>query len=393
MFGKGIKLFTIFGFTVKLDLSWLIIGFLVMWTLAEGVFPELYKDMSVSTYWLMGLGGALGLLLSIVLHELSHSLVARRFGLPMRGITLFVFGGVAEMTDEPPNPKAEFLMALAGPGASVVLGLTLLAFAALWNFLALGEAVAGAVGYLGVINLLLAGFNLLPGFPLDGGRVLRSVLWYWKDNLRWATRVASRIGAGFVTMLIVLGILTFILGGNIIGGVWYFLIGMFLRSAAQSAYQQLLLREALGGETVARFMTENPITVSSNLPLSQLVEEYVYRYHHKLFPVVDDGRLHGCVTTQQIKEIPKQEWPNRTVKDIASECSERNTIHPNADAMRALSRMSRSKVSRLLVVADGELAGLITLKDLLEFFSLKVELEDQDGDMFDIPAMPTQERK
>ena len=389
MFGKGIKLFDLFGFTVRLDFSWLIIGLLITWSLAEWYFPQRYDDLPTRAYWLLGVAGAVGLFISIVWHELCHSLVARQFGLPMGGITLFIFGGVAEMSREPPNPKAEFLMALAGPVSSVVLGVVFLAVTVLSRIAGLPDPLTGAFAYLGMINLVLAAFNLFPGFPLDGGRLLRAALWQWKDNIRWATRVAARIGSGFGIVLIVLGVLQFI-QGVVIGGVWYCLIGLFLRNAAKGAYQQLLLREALGGEKVEHFMTENPVTVDPNLTLEELVENYIYRYHHKMFPVIENDRLLGCITTERVKEVPRTEWDRHTVEEYVMAPSESTTIAPNADAMNALSRMNRSKASRLLVVDDGTLRGIITLKDLLDFFGLKVELEEEDdgaNDMLNAPGV------
>lgn len=379
MFGKGIKLFSIAGFDVKIDLSWLIIGLLVTWSLAEGVFPQFYEGLATRTYWLMGIAGALGLFVSIVWHELCHSLVARQYGLPMGGITLFIFGGVAEMNQEPPSPKAEFLMALAGPVSSIVLGVILLLVAVGGRMVGVIDPVTGALFYLGFINLVLAGFNLFPGFPLDGGRLLRSALWYWKDNLRWATRIAANIGGGFGMALIILGVLQFIFADNIIGGVWYFLIGMFLRGAAKSAYQQVLLRQALGGEPIFHFMNDQPVTVDVNTSIDQLVEGYIYHYHHKVFPVLDNGSLYGLVHARQVKNFPRDQWPDHTVAEIAEPSSEENTIQPQTDAMDALSRMNRTQTSRLLVVDNGELKGILSLKDLLGFFSMKVELEEEEG--------------
>jgi Zn-dependent protease len=203
MFGKGITLFKLFGFKVKIDFSWLILGLLITWTLAEGLFPYQIKGLHPITYWIMGVAGALGLLFSIVFHELWHSLIARKFGLSMRGITLFIFGGVAEMTEEPPSPKAEFFMAVAGPISSVVLSLGLFAIFFIGAGAGWPKSITVVINYLAFLNLILAGFNLMPAFPLDGGRVLRSVLWGWKDNIRWATQVSSKIGGAFGIALIV----------------------------------------------------------------------------------------------------------------------------------------------------------------------------------------------
>lgn len=376
MFGRRIELFKLFGFEVRIDLSWLIIAALVTWSLADGLFPYWYPHLSLQAYWIMGIAGALGLFLSIIAHEFCHSLVARNFGMPMKGITLFIFGGVAEMGEEPPTAKAEFLMAIVGPLSSIAIGIIfylihLYGTSAGWN-----TPVNGVIYYTAYINGILAVFNLIPAFPLDGGRVLRSILWGLKGNMRWATRVSSAIGSAFGVGLIILGVFEFI-RGYVIGGVWMFLIGLFLRSAAQMSYQQLLVRKALEGESVRRFMNTNPVSVQDSLTVEQLVEDYIYKYHYKMFPVMAGDKLVGCITTRQVKEIPRDKWSRETIREAASPCSPENTIPPQTDAIKALAMMTQSGVSRLLVVERDHLVGLVTLKDLLDFFSLKVELEEK----------------
>jgi Zn-dependent protease/CBS domain-containing protein len=376
MFGRRIKLFKLFGFEVRIDLSWMIIAALVTWSLADGLFPYWYPHLSLQVYWIMGIVGALGLFLSIIAHEFCHSLVARNFGMPMKGITLFIFGGVAEMGDEPPTAKAEFLMAIVGPLSSIAIGVIfylihLYGESAGWN-----TPVNGVIYYTAYINGILAVFNLIPAFPLDGGRVLRSILWGIKGNMRWATRVSSAIGSAFGVCLIILGVFEFI-RGYVISGVWMFLIGLFLRSAAQMSYQQLLVRKALEGESVRRFMNTNPVSVQDSLTVEQLVEDYIYKYHYKMFPVMAGDKLVGCITTRQVKEIPREKWSRETIREAASPCSPENTIPPQTDAIKALAMMTQSGVSRLLVVERDHLVGLVTLKDLLDFFSLKVELEEK----------------
>ncbi len=378
MFGKAIKLFTVFGFTVRLDLSWLIIMALIIWSLAGAVFPERYEGLHWVTYLVMGLAAALGLFASIVIHELCHSLVARRYGLSMKGITLFLLGGVAEMRDEPPSAKAEFMMAIAGPAASVVLAVVFIAAGALGNIAGWPGPVVGVLTWIGLINGILAVFNMIPGFPLDGGRVLRAALWHFKGNLQRATRTASSVGAGFGAVLIGLGILHLLLLDPI-GGLWFILIGMFVRGAAKSGYQQVLIRQALQGEPVRRFMNSDPVTVPPSISVADLVENYVYRYHFKMFPVVDGERLAGCVSTQEIKKVPREQWSQRTVGELAAGCSETNTIAPDADAIEAFQRMNQYQVSRLMVVRDGTLQGILALKDLMKFLSMKLDLEGDNS--------------
>lgn len=374
MFGKRLKLFKLLGFEVRLDLSWIFIAILVVWSLSEGYFPYFYQDLPTQTYWLMGIVGALGLFLSIIVHEFAHSLVARQFGIPMKGITLFIFGGVAEMGDEATSPKGEFLMAIVGPITSIVLaGLfywgALLGQGSLWS-----TPILGVLQYLGLINAILAGFNLLPAFPLDGGRVLRSILWAAKKNLKWATRISSNIGVGFGLLLVFLGVLQ-VVRGNFVGGMWWVLIGMFLQGAARMSYQQILTRQALEGEPISRFMRRDPQTVSSSISVKDLVENYIYSHHYKMFPVMDDGKLLGYVTTKQVQEIPREEWDRHTVGEIYLPQSAENTISPDADAAQALSKMKNIGTSRLLVTEGDHLRGILSLKDLMDFLSLKGELE------------------
>jgi CBS domain-containing protein len=225
------------------------------------------------------------------------------------------------------------------------------------------------------MNIILVVFNMLPGFPLDGGRVFRSILWYWKGDLRWATRIAASFGNAFGMVLIVLGIFTF-MSGAFIGGMWYFLIGLFLRNAASISYRQLLMRDALQGERIAKFMNVEPVTVLPDTPIEELVGHYIYKYHYKMYPVVQaDKTLAGSVTVQRVKEIPKDQWGHRTVRELMQGCSEDTTISPDEDAMEALAKMSRTQLSRLMVVRDGRLLGIVTLKDMLSFLSMKMEFE------------------
>ena len=351
---------------------------LIILSLTQGYFPGVYKDLSTTSYAIMGVVGALGLFASIIIHEMSHSLVARAFGIPMKGITLFMFGGVAQMNEESRTPKGEFLMAIAGPAASFVLaGIFYLSFAGL-KAAGTPTVLFGILGYLAWINVIVAFFNLLPAFPLDGGRVLRSALWAWKNNLRWATRIASGIGGGFGLLLIVLGILS-LFGGAVVGGLWWCLIGMFLRGISHGSYRQVVIRETLAGEPVARFMHDGPVVAPANVSVAELVNDYVYRHHFKMFPVVDGERLAGCVTTRDIKDVPREDWERRTVADICRDCSEQNTIGPRDDATEALSKMNNTGNSRLMVVRDGELMGIVALKDMLRFLALKLDLEgDED---------------
>lgn len=372
MFGRPIPLFNLFGFPIRLDPSWFIVAILLIWSLASTIFPQTYPGLGGAAYWLMGITAAFGLFASIVLHEIGHSVVARHYGIPIRGITLFIFGGVAELEREPASAKAELLISLVGPLVSLLLvgvfgGLTALA-ALLIGFLPL----VAVLFYLATINLMVVLFNLIPAFPLDGGRVLRAGLWKAWGNMRAATRVTAQIGSGFGLFFIGLGIFN-VFTGNIIGGIWLGLIGLFLRTIARKSYQQVLVRQALEGEPVQRFMETNPFTVAPGLLVKDVIEQYVYRSDSRLFPVVANGSLVGCVTLNGIKNLSATERATRTVGDVMEACSEAQTIRADADAMEALAQMNGER-ARLLVVDNGHLRGVVTRRDLMRFFSMQIEL-------------------
>jgi Zn-dependent protease/CBS domain-containing protein len=372
MFGTRWRLFRLLGIPISLDASWLIILALLTWTLID-LFRAEVPDLPLATYWVMGLGAALAFFACILLHELGHALVARQVGIPIRGITLFLFGGVAEMEDEPPSASSEFLMAIAGPAVSAVLA------AMLWllSGLAGPATVAFPLRYLAGINLAVLIFNLVPALPLDGGRVLRSVLWAIMRNLRRATYWAALSGQAFAWLLIGLGVLNFF-AGSVVNGVWLGLIGLFLSHAAQGSYQQVLVRQVLKGEPVSRFMNRHPIVVPPVLDLRGWTEDYVYRYHRKLFPVASNGQLQGVISTQALARFPRQEWDKHTVAEAMRQDVNALSIAPNADALEALGTMQRTGSSRLLVTEGDRLVGIVSLKDLLRFLNLKIELEAPD---------------
>jgi CBS domain-containing protein len=300
----------------------------------------------------------------------------------MTGITLFIFGGAAEMSDEPPSPAAEFWMAIAGPASSVAVAGAFLGLSYAGPTLGWPTAAVGVLRWVGWINVILVVFNLIPGFPLDGGRVLRAAIWRIRGDLRSATHTASRVGSGFGAAVMGLGVLR-LLFLDPIGGLWLVLIGLFIRWAARSGYRQVLIREMLRGETVERFMNTDPLTVDASLSVEQLVEDYIYEHHYKMYPVIEDGGLAGCVSTRDVKDVPREQWSQKTVGEIARGCSETNSLSANTDAMDAFQQMNRHGVSRMLVVDDGRLRGIVALKDLMKFLSRRLELEgDSDGQQF-----------
>lgn len=375
MFGRPVSLFTLFGFEIKVDVSWLILAVLITWSLANGLFPEYYKDLPQSAYWWMGVAGAAGLFLSIIFHELTHSLVARRYGVSMKEITLFIFGGVAHMEDDPSSPKAEFMIAVVGPMSSCLLAIFSFLLYELGIINGWPVTITGVLSYLSWLNMILAVFNLIPAFPLDGGRILRSALWKWKKDIRWSTNIASQIGSGFGLMLIIMGIFH-IVRGNFVGGLWWFLIGMFVRAAAQSSYRHILARSLFHTKKVKDLMVTNPVTVPRSISLEEFIRDYVYKYHFQAYPVLSFGRLVGCIFLKQIASIPREEWAQHTVGAIALPCSDEVTIGPEEDANKALEVMNHTGNSRLLVVNGDVLEGIISLKDMLALLSMKMELND-----------------
>jgi Zn-dependent protease len=398
MFGTRWQLFRLAGIPISIDASWLIILALLTLSFASGFptilhefFPATEQEMPAYQYWIMGLVTALAFFGCILLHELGHAIVARARGMPIRGITLFLFGGVAELGGEPPSATTEFLMAIAGPAVSVILAivfalLAIIGLEAGWSY-----AVVAVLAYLASINTFVLIFNMIPAFPLDGGRVLRSIFWGVSGNLTTSTYWASLLGRGFAWLFIALGVLQ-LFQGNWLGGIWIGLIGLFLNSAAQSGYQQVVVRQALEGEPVGRFVTTDLIVVEPALDLQRWVDDFVYRYHHRSFPVVSDGRLQGVITTQALSRIPRRDWADHTVGEMMTRDLEAMTISAGADAMDALSKMQRSGSNRLLVVEGDQLIGMITIKDLLHLLDLKLELEGDRAGSIHRPRAGTQTR-
>jgi Zn-dependent protease len=373
MFGTRWPLFRLLGIPISVDASWLVILALLTWTLVS-YFAQAVTGLPPAVYWLMGLAAALGFFACIVLHELGHALVARAAGIPIRGITLFLFGGVAELEGEPKSASSEFLMAVAGPAVSALL------VAGFWLLSGLpwAQPAVLVLEYLAAINLAVLVFNLVPAFPLDGGRVFRSILWGATGNLRRATYFASLAGQGFAWLLIWLGVLQFF-AGNVLHGVWLGLIGMFLNNAARASYQQVIVRQLLQGEPVSRFMNPQPIVVPEELDLRRWVEDYVYRHHRKMFPVSSNGHLAGVIATEALVRYPREEWDRHTVAEAMNKDLGAVRIAPDADALEALGKMQRTGSSRLLVMDGDHLVGIVSLKDLLRFLELKIELEDGRG--------------
>ncbi len=374
MFGKRYTLFHVFGFEIRADLSWLVIAVLVTWSLAAGAFPYYFAHLGPVAWWTMGVVGALGLFASIILHELAHSLMARRHGLEVGGITLWIFGGVSETSEEPGDPRTELKIAIVGPLTSLVLGGVFWGLELAGGALGVTDAVTGVLGYLALINVILAVFNMIPAFPLDGGRVFRAFLWGRRDDLMSATRTASRVGSGFGIALMVLGAVSFFTG-NLIGGVWWVLIGLFVRGAARSSYQQLLTTRTLAGAPVSRIMERPPAPVADDTSLARFVDEHVYASGSQLIPVSRDARLVGYVDVERVRTIPQGEWAAHTVAELTEQLSPESTIDSGTDAAEALKRLQAGGRHSLLVTEDGEIEGVVSLDDLRRYLTRKAEFE------------------
>jgi Zn-dependent protease/CBS domain-containing protein len=365
--GGTVRVLTIRGIPINVHVSWLVIYGLITWTLAVGYFPRALPDLPAAAYWANGLLAAFLLFVSVLLHELSHSLVAMAHGLSVRGITLHVFGGVSHLEDEPPSPRAEFLIAVVGPVTSFAIA------AVLWAISAAGLVqpawAQAVVAYLVLVNVAVGVFNLVPGFPLDGGRLLRAALWKWKGTLGQATYIASRVGVAFAFVLMALGVWQ-IFGGAVLGGFWFILIGVFLRGAADASYSQMALREALARLPVRDIMTREVVTVRPEATVEQLADAF-WSHHVTSFPVVDGDAVRGIASVQQVHAVPPEQRTQRQVSDLMRPLTDELTVGPDDSVFDALGKATRNQVGRLAVLKDSRLVGYLSLKDITHVLALR----------------------
>ncbi|HUW33798.1 MAG TPA: site-2 protease family protein [Planctomycetota bacterium] len=375
MLNRSIPLFKVFGIPIRLDPTWFIIFALVAWTLAVAYFPVMFKGLDRYVYWIMGAAASFMLFVSVIVHELGHSYAAQKLDIPVKSITLFLFGGVSETVNEPKSASAEWIMTVAGWGLSLVLALVCFGASRLITGTSQGALASFAVvRYLAWINLLLFIFNGLPGLPLDGGRLLRASIWYFTGNIQKATYIASTTGSFFGILLIAGGVLM-LFAGNLVGGMWFILIGFFLRSGAKSSYQQLVMRRALEGVRVAEVMAQNVVSVPADISVEQAVNDYFLRYHYHSFPVMEDGdRLVGIISLHDIREVDRSAWGSTRVRDIANREVLDLALHREDDLMDAVTRMARFDVGRLPVVDDGHMIGIVSRRDIMHRLSTKTDL-------------------
>lgn len=372
---RGFDLFRIAGVQVAVDYSWIVIFLLVLWSLSAGYFPARMPGYGPMAYFVTGLVATLLFFASVLLHELSHAAVANRLGQEVRRITLFIFGGMAHLSQEAKDPASEFKIAAVGPLTSFVLGGGFLFLAGGLETASIPPLGLALFQYLGFINVALAVFNLLPGFPLDGGRLLRALFWHRSGNLRRATARAGNWGAGIATGLMVLGALQ-IFAGALLGGLWLIFIAMFLRAAAQAGVQNLVADQALRSVDVREIMIDDPTRIPSNMKVDEAVERYFLRHGHGGYPVGEDGRVTGLLSLAEVRQCPPEERSRRTVRDIMRPLDESIRVRADTPVSEALRRMSESGNGRLLVMTDSRLDGLITRDRVMRFLQVRTELEE-----------------
>jgi len=370
---KGFKLFRVLGIQISANYTWFIIFGLVAWSLAGGYFPSRYPDLTRSAHWVMGFLGAVLLFLSVLAHEVTHSYVAQREGIEVKEITLFIFGGVSQLEKEPEDPRKEFKVAIVGPLSSFALAIFFWIVSRITAQAPNLLLVTGLMGYLAFLNLSLGVFNLIPGFPLDGGRVLRAIFWSKTGSLRRATQVASETGKWVGTGIILLGLVS-ILTGNLIGGFWFVIIGMFLRTAAEGGYQQTVTKGALEGVKVRDGMSQAVLSVAPSLRIDRLVEDFYLTHKHITYPVLEDDRVLGIITLKDVKDVPREKWAEKTVRDVMKPLREEILVRPEDGAMEVLQRMVRTGEGRLPVVEGEKLIGIITRRDIMNLLEIRADL-------------------
>lgn len=362
--GKSFRIGKIFGIPVMVDFSWFL-GFILFAVLLSTSFlPGAYPDWDAFHHWTIGVTIVLLLFGSVLVHELSHSIVSRKKGIPVKSITLFIFGGVAQIDKEAAQPKTELLISIAGPVSSLLLAGIFYGIAYLcngWN-----DYLFALTGYLSFVNLILAAFNMIPGFPLDGGRVLRAVIWMTTGNYSRATRIATTAGSAISIAMIAAGVLIFFLWGYF-SGIWLIFIGFLLNSAARANYQQTALRENLKGYTAQDVMIRDAPHLARYVNLMDLVEGTFVRSPHNLYLVTDGDEVAGILTLWQIRKVPQRQWSLTTIANIMTPVEQMQTVRPTDEASSVLEKFAKGQDEALAVSIDGKVAGIITRQGLFDF--------------------------
>ncbi len=366
---SSFRIARIFGINVDINPSWLLVFFLFSFTLSTHYFPGMIEGFDTAVYWSMGIITTLLIFASILLHELAHSLMAIRSGIPIKKITLFIFGGVAQMEKEPDKPGVELKIALVGPATS--LALALLAWL-IYQPLPPDLAISSMLWFLARINFVVGVINLIPAFPLDGGRVLRAGLWHFMKSMLRATRAAVALGSVFAFLAIGLGFLL-LFQMYWVWGLWYIFLGWMLYQAGQASYTQLVFQQAFKGVTVSRVMSSEVQTVEPDLTLDQLVEKF-YRYKFGAFPVTYGGRLRGLVSYHQIREISQEKWSETKTSQVMTPADQLAIASPHQEAVEVMMKMAAGNLGRVLVVENGELVGILSRTDMMKLINLHMQL-------------------
>lgn len=370
---SSFKLGEILGIPFLINYSWFIIFVVVTVLLAMFYFPPSYPDWAPALYWVVGLATSLLFFGSVLGHELAHSMVARSQNIPVKSITLFVFGGVSRITKEATRPGKEAVLAFVGPFSSVIIGaFFLLVFLATRN---VSEPISALAGYLAFINFLLAAFNMIPGFPMDGGRVLRSFLWWITGNYRRATRIASLVGQGIAYAFIFGGVLLIFLQPQFwITGAWFALIGWFLENAASSSYRQMMLKESLQGFKARDLMTQDCALVPSSLSIRSLVNDYILPTSRRCFVVSNADRLQGLVTLQDVKKVSQENWDMNSVNAVMTPLEKMKSVSPDDEASTLLEQMDEMDINQMPVVEDGKVVGMVARENIIRFIRNRADL-------------------
>jgi Zn-dependent protease/CBS domain-containing protein len=367
---QSIPLGKILGIPIGLDYSWFLVFALLTWMLAASYFPAEFAGWPVALYWVVGAATAALLFVSVVLHELGHSVVALWYKIPVRSITLFIFGGVAQIGTEPPSARAEFLIALAGPLVSLALAVF---FTIVKPIVAASEPLWGLAEYLAYINFALVLFNLIPGFPLDGGRVFRAIVWGVTKNLRRATIVAAHVGRGFGFLFIFVGVWQMLVG-NFGGGIWIAFIGWFLDSAASAQIQQVMFQGLLSGHTVSQAMSGHCLAVPAEITLQQLVDEHILGGGRRCLLVSSGPNIVGLMTLHRVKQVPQTEWGRTTVAQVMLPLDALKRLREDTELWTALQLMDRDGVNQLPVMNDGHVVGMLSREDVITYLRTVQEL-------------------
>ncbi len=358
-----IPLGRISGIPIRLDYSWFLIFVLLTWSLAVGYYPAEFKNLPASHYWIMAALTTIMLFVSVLLHELGHSIVAMHYKVPVRSITLFIFGGVSLIGAEPPSPSAGFWISIAGPMVSFALAGI---FSQLYPLLANFTQVLAIVKYLAYINVALGVFNLIPGFPLDGGGVLRSIVWGFTRSMRRATVIAANVGRFIAYLFILFGVWQMFIG-HFFNGMWIAFIGWFLENAARGLVQQQALQDLLAGHQVAQAMNPHYVAIPAETTLQQLVDHHILNVGQRSFLVKSGDHVMGLLTLHHIKKVPRSEWPTTTAAQIIIPVAQIKRIRPDAELWTALEEMDRNGVNQLPVMTDSQVLGMLGREDVISY--------------------------